>query len=260
MENHKVTIITGASSGIGLESARLFAKRGDIVVLAARRADRLKELSEELNKKGFENLVVPIDLSVTSGCEHLIKITMEHFGKIDVLVNNAGFGEQIILDKMPWEDIEKMFNVNILSMIKLSQAVIPIMKAQKKGSIINISSVGGLVSHPLNVIYCTTKHAVTGFGKSLRLELKGTGINVVTICPAATTTEFFKVAERDIPFPSFMAVPAIKVARRILKESERNNSVVFPSSGAFLLVMLDKWLPSVSEYINVKYKDFVTKN
>ena len=252
--------MTGASSGIGMESARLFASRGDAVVLSARRKERLDELASELTAKGCECLVVPMDLSDMAELKGLIQATMQRFGKIDVLVNNAGYGAQVSFESMAFGEIEEMFRVNVLSMIELSRQVIPIMRSQGDGSIINVASIGGLAPHPLNVVYCATKHSVVGFSRSLRLELKGTGIRVCAVCPAGTKTEFFDVATKDIPFPSlwsFFLSPASKVAKRIVKASNRNRAVVLPSFSAKLLVMMDRWLPFLSEFGNIRYRNSV---
>ncbi len=259
-KNNKIVIITGASSGIGKDTAELFASRGNTVILAARRLDRLESISEELTDKGYRNSVFPVDLSDSSEVDNLVRVTLEKFGRIDVLVNNAGFGQQIELEKMKWEEIERMFQVNVLSLIALSRAVLPIMRSHNNGSIVNISSVGGLVPHPLNTIYCATKHAVVGFSRSLRLELKGSGIRVVTICPAGTKTEFFDVAGSNLPFPDFFSlftVPASKVAEVIVRESEGNKSLVFPSLTAWFQAKQEKWIPFLSEFANIKYRDTV---
>ncbi len=259
----KVVIITGASSGIGMEAARLFAKRGDSLVVAARRSDRLKEVADELERTGAKCLVMPTDLSNPDNAEELIRITMENFSRIDVLVNNAGFGSQIFLENQPWDEIEKMFNVNVLSLIALSKAVIPVMRAQGGGSLVNIASVGGVVPHPLNAVYCATKHAVVGFTRSLRLELKGTGIRATVICPGGTRTEYFDVAKRDIPFPDFfhtLSAPADKVAESIVRHSDHNHSIVFPTWVAKLQAFMEKWFRSLSELGNISYRNRVVSS
>jgi len=140
-----------------------------------------------------------------------------------------------------------MFAVNVLAPMALSRAASSIMRQQGSGSIVNVASVGGVVAHPLNVAYCATKHALVGFSKSLRLELAGTGVRVTVVCPSATRTEFFDVARGDIPFDRLIdrtAVSPEKVARCIVKAATRNKAVVFPSWGARLLYVLDKWLDS----------------
>lgn len=256
----KVTIVTGASSGIGAEAARLFADRGDNLVLAARRIDRLEILAEELKKMGVDALPVQCDLSDPKTAARLIDSTMDRFGRIDVLVNNAGFGSQVLFETMGYDEIVKMFNVNVLSLMEITRLAVPIMRKQKKGNIVNVASVGGIVPHPLNVAYCASKFAVVGFSRSLRLELKGTGVNVSVVCPAATQTEFFDVAQGEVPFHKMIfktAVPAKKVAAAIVKSSRSNKGVVYPTFSARVLTLLEKTMPFLVEWGNVKYRDKV---
>ena len=253
----RVVVITGASSGIGTVAARMFAARGDRVVLAARRVDRLEALRDELTRAGRESLVVQADLARTEEAQALVETTIEAWGRIDVLVNNAGFGAQRWFEEMTAEDVARMFHVNVLSAMELARRAVPLMRAQGGGSIVNVASVGGLVAHPLNVVYCATKHALVGFSKSLRLELKGTGIRVSAICPGATKTEFFDMARGEIPFGRMIdafSVSSETAARCIVDASERNRAVVFPTWGAWFLHFADKWLPWLSEAGNLRYR------
>lgn len=126
--------------------------------------------------------------------------------------------------------------------------------------IVNVASVGGLVAHPLNVAYCASKHALVGFSRALRLELAGTGIQVVTVCPAGTRTEFFEVARGEIPFPGTfdrLAAPPEKVARAIVRASRKRRGMVLPGWQAKLLCWADRWLPWLSAAGNVRYRDRV---
>jgi short-subunit dehydrogenase len=255
-----VTVVTGASSGIGRCTAQLFAAQGDRVVLAARRAERLEQVRDELARRGHEALVVPTDLTLPGQAEALITRTVERWGRIDVLVNNAGYGTQCRFDEMPDEEVARMFTVNVLSAMALSRAAVGIMRQQGSGSIVNVASVGGVVAHPLNVAYCASKHALVGFSKSLRLELKGTGVRVSAVCPGATRTEFFDVAEGEIPFDEMIekySAPPQRVARAILKASRKNRALVFPTWSAWLLYFADRWLPWLSQAGNIRYRDKV---
>lgn len=258
----RVTIVTGASSGIGAETAKLFAASGDVVVLAARRKDRLEALSKEIGRQKGESWVAPVDLCDPVQVSDLIGRTMERYGRIDVLVNNAGFGSQKEFADSAPEEIFKMFQVNVLSLMELTRLVIPIMKEQGSGSIVNVASVGGLMGHPLNVTYCASKHAVVGFSNSLRLELKGTGVSVTAVCPGGTRTEFFDVAE-ELSFPSywsrFLASP-IAVARAIKRATHRNRAVVYPTMQARMLILVARMLPWLADWGNLKYRDLVRKN
>ena len=255
-----VTVITGASSGIGRSAAKLFAERGDTVVLVARSVDRLNELAGEIERSGHRAVVRAVDLADPEATSALVGWVETECGRLDNLINNAGFGMQCRYESMPWDDVERMFRVNVLSLMALSKAAIPLLKQSGGGSIVNVSSVGGVVSHPLNVAYCASKHAVVGFSKSLALELHGTGIRVVVVCPGATSTEFFDRAERDIPFDPMIEkakVPPEMVAKVLVKATAIRRPVVFPTWGARLLFWADRALPWLSRYGNVKYRDRV---
>lgn len=259
-EQRKISVVTGASSGIGAVVARLLAARGDEVVLVARREEKLAELAQEIEKSGGKAVVRTADLAEPGVGDDLIGWVDVELGGIDFLVNNAGFGKQTWFDEMNLDLVEQMFRVNVLGLIELSRAAVPLMKRGGGGSIVNVASVGGLVSHPLNVVYCSSKHAVVGFSKSLRLELKGSGINVVAVCPAATRTEFFDRAKGEIPFDPMIEknwVPAEKVAEVIVQAENSRHAVIFPTLGAWFLCWADKWIPWASEIGNIRYRDKV---
>ena len=258
----RAVLITGASSGIGVAAARAFAARGDRIVLSARRADRLEALAEELRGAGAEALVEVADLSDLTQTEELAHRAEQRLGRLDVLVNNAGFGAQRRFVETDRALLESMFNVNVLSAMLLSRAAAVGMVARGSGCIINVASVGGVVAHPLNVAYCATKHAMVGFSRSLRLELKGTGISVTAVCPGATRTEFFDVARGEIPFDAMIhrfAAPPEKVAEAILRAAQGNRAVLFPTLSAWFLAWADQWLPWFSQAINLRYRDQVMR-
>lgn len=259
-KDSKVVVITGASSGIGIAAAKLFCVRGYRVVLAARRAERLEDLRDELAEGGGEALAVPLDLADVDGAGALVTRTMEAYGRLDVLVNNAGFGTQRRFVETDPSTMAAMFNVNVLSAMVLARAAARVMLDQGSGSIVNVASVGGVVAHPLNVVYCASKHAMVGFSRSLRLELEGTGVGVTAVCPGATRTEFFDVARADIPFDGmidrFAASPAT-VARTILAATGKNRALMFPTWSAWFLYWADRWLPWLSQAGNLRYRDRV---
>jgi hypothetical protein len=189
----KVVIVTGASSGIGEATARQFAREGAKVVLAARRVDRLEALAKEITSMGTgaETLVVQADLSKLEDIQALIKQTLDKYGRIDVLVNNAGFGRLDWLEKLdPIKDIQSQFDVNVLGVIQTTRQALPVMIKQRSGHIINMCSMAGLVATPTYTIYAACKHAVHGFSEALRREVKPWGIDVSMIYPGGVTTEF----------------------------------------------------------------------
>lgn len=189
----KVVIVTGASSGIGEATARQFAREGAKVVLAARRVDRLQALAQEIAAMGTgaEAFVVQADLSKLEDIQSLIKQTLDKYGRIDVLVNNAGFGRLDWLEKLdPTRDIQSQFDVNVLGVIQTTRQALPVMMKQRSGHIINMCSMAGLVATPTYTIYAACKHAVHGFSEALRREVKPWGIDVSMIYPGGVTTEF----------------------------------------------------------------------
>lgn len=190
---NKVVIVTGASSGIGEATARQFGKEGAKLVLAARRVDRLEALAQEIQKMntGAETLVVQADLSKLEDIYSLIKQTIAKFGRIDVLVNNAGFGRLDWLENLdPFKDIQAQFDVNVMGVIQTTRQVLPVMIKQRSGHIINMGSMAGLVATPTYTVYAATKHAVHGFSEALRREVKPWGIDVSMIYPGGVVTEF----------------------------------------------------------------------
>jgi len=189
----KVVIVTGASSGIGEATARQFGREGAKVVLAARRVDRLEALAHEINKMntGAEPFVVQADLTKLEVIQSLIQKAMEKFGRIDVLVNNAGFGRLDWLEKLdPVKDIQAQFNVNVMGLIQTTRQALPIMIKQRSGHVINMCSMAGLVATPTYTVYAACKHAVHGFSEALRREVKPWGIDVSMIYPGGVKTEF----------------------------------------------------------------------
>jgi len=189
----KVVIVTGASSGIGAATARQFGREGAKVVLAARRVDRLETLANEIGSVNHDTVthVVQADLTKLEDIQNLVDATVEKFGRVDVLINNAGFGRLDWLEKLdPVKDIQAQFDVNVMGVIQTTRQVLPIMMKQRSGHIINMCSMAGLVATPTYTIYAATKHAVHGFSEALRREVKPWGIDVSMIYPGGVKTEF----------------------------------------------------------------------
>lgn len=189
---NQVVLITGASSGIGKETARLLSQRGYKVYGAARRTDKMKEL-EQFGVKLLE-MDVTDDDSMTAGITTIIK----NEGRIDVLVNNAGYGSYGALEDVPISEAKYQFEVNIFGLARLTQLVLPNMRQQHSGRIINISSIGGRIGEPHGAWYHATKFAVEGLSDSLRMELKEFGIDVVVIQPGAIKTEWAGIAREKM--------------------------------------------------------------
>lgn len=219
----KVVVVTGASSGIGEATAREFGREGAKVVIAARRVDRLESLAKEITAMGTEAeaLVVQADLSKLDDIQSLIAKTLEKFGRIDVLVNNAGFGRLDWLEKLdPLKDIQSQFDVNVLGVIQTTRQALPVMMKQRSGHIINMCSMAGLVATPTYTIYAACKHAVHGFSEALRREVKPWGIDVSMIYPGGVTTEFNQHAgikrKTGATTPKFLLLSAEQVGAAVI--------------------------------------------
>ncbi len=191
--NQKATaLVTGASSGIGKETAVRLAEKGHLVIAAARRLERLEELA------GRHANINPrqVDLSDAVDREDFCRYLSELKQPVGVLVNNAGYATRGVLEDVPLEKIKRLFEVNLFALIRVTQACIPAMRKNRKGLIVNVSSIVGKFSFPGSSVYAASKYAVEGISDGLRIELAPFGIRVITIRPGAIATEFGQVAEQ----------------------------------------------------------------
>ncbi|POR28636.1 SDR family oxidoreductase [Paenibacillus polymyxa] len=190
----KVVIITGASSGIGEAAAKELASKGAKLVLAARREDRLKKLQDKIEQIGGQVVYKVTDVSSHQQMEDLAAYALNEFGKIDVLVNNAGIMPQAFLALKKVDEWDRMIDVNIKGVLYAIGAVLPSMRERKSGHIINLSSVAGHNIYPGGTVYCGTKHAVRAISEGLRQEeaMSGTNIRVTNISPGAVTSELLE--------------------------------------------------------------------
>ena len=187
----KVILITGASSGIGEATSKKLLNQGHIVYGGARRVERMKDI-EALGAK-----VLKLDVTKSEDIKAAVDTVINEQGRIDVLYNNAGFGLYGAVEDVSMEDARYQFDVNIFGLAEMTKAVLPHMRAQGSGTIINTSSVGGKVHTPLGSWYHASKHALEGWSDCLRLEVKSFGINVVLIEPGMINTEFSDVVVGD---------------------------------------------------------------
>lgn len=188
----KVVLITGASSGMGKETAHLLLKNGFEVYAVARRTEKM----EDLKKEGAH--VLKMDITQDEDIQNVVNKIMQDKGRIDILINNAGFGMYGAMEDTKIEDARYQFEVNIFGLARLTQLVLPGMRANKSGKIINISSMGGKIYTPLGSWYHATKHALEGWSDCLRIEVKQFGIDVVIIEPGIIHTEFGDVMLKSI--------------------------------------------------------------
>jgi NAD(P)-dependent dehydrogenase (short-subunit alcohol dehydrogenase family) len=188
----KVAIVTGASSGIGEATALRLQRLGYTVYAAARRVDRM----EPLRRNGIR--VVKVDVTDDGSMTELVQRVIAETGRIDVLVNNAGYGSYGAVEDVALSEARRQFEVNVFGLARLTQLVLPHMRRQRSGHIINISSIGGKIYEPLGAWYHATKFAVEGLSDSLRLELAPFGIRVVVILPGAIKTEWSGIAADSV--------------------------------------------------------------
>jgi NADP-dependent 3-hydroxy acid dehydrogenase YdfG len=190
----KVVIITGASSGIGEATAKELAFKGAKLVLAARREDRLKKSQDEIKTNGGQAIYKVTDVTSRQQMEELAAYALKEFGKIDVLVNNAGIMPQAFLAENKVDEWDKMIDVNIKGVLYAIAAILPSMRERKSGHVINLSSVAGHNIYPGGTVYCGTKFAVRAISEGLRQEeaMNGTNIRVTNISPGAVSSELIE--------------------------------------------------------------------
>ncbi len=192
----QVVIITGASAGLGEATARRLARAGARLVLTARRAERLAALARALDAGGTRVLAVPADVTVDADRRRLVEAALAKFGRIDALVNNAGYGTRGPVELVPVELIRRNYETNVFSLIALTQLVVPHLRAQGAGRVVIIGSVAGRIARPFSSIYDSTKHALEAITDGLRGELRPFGIEVVLIRPGFILTEFVDTANQ----------------------------------------------------------------
>ena len=217
----KVVVITGASSGLGEATARLLSSEGATVVLAARRADRIEALAEELNKQGGKALAVATDVIDRQQVKELVDKAVETYGRVDVVLNNAGLMPLAPLENLKIDEWDQMIDVNLKGVLYGIAAALPHMKKQKSGHIINVSSVYGHKLGPAATVYCATKHAVRALSEGLRQEVKPYNIRTTVISPGAVASELLDhISEKEVQaqtkeFVKQIAVPAETFARMV---------------------------------------------
>jgi len=236
----KAVIVTGASSGIGAATARLFGQQGARVALAARRVERLEAVAQEIEAAGGEALVVAADLSRLEDIQALIDRTLERFGRIDVLVNNAGFGRLNFLDRLdPAKDIAPQYAVNVLGYVYAARLALPVMMRQQSGHVISIASMAGKVATPTYTIYASCKFAIDGFSQALRREAAPWGVRVSVVYPTGVATEFSAHAgiQRKTKFrtPKALVLTGDDVARAVVRLAAggRSREVLMPGVNVF---------------------------
>jgi len=217
----KTVVITGGSSGMGAAAARHLAGQGANVVVAARRVEKLDALVTEIVEAGGRALAVAADVTHRVDIQNLVDAAVKTFGRIDVLVNNAGVMPLSPLERLKFEEWEQMIDVNFRGVLYGIAAALPYMKAQKSGHIINTGSVAAYKLFPAAAVYCATKFAVRALSEGLRLEVKPYNIRTTIISPGAVTTELLDhISEEDVrsanqAYVGKVGIPAESYARML---------------------------------------------
>jgi NAD(P)-dependent dehydrogenase (short-subunit alcohol dehydrogenase family) len=215
LHHRPVVFITGTSSGFGLQASVALAKAGYHVVASMRDLERRNALDEAIRVAGVEDHITCMQLDVTDSnrVESTIKEVINRFGRVDVLINNAGYAAGGFAEEIPLEDWREQFETNFFGVVSMTQAVIPYMRERQKGKIINVSSISGSIGFPLLAPYAASKFAVEGFSESLRLELLPFGIDVVLVKPGSYNTEIwskgvnsFRMKETSPYFEKFQGI------------------------------------------------------
>ena len=257
----KIAIVTGASSGIGEVTALEFASAGAKVVLAARRIERLERLAGTIRAGGGVALPVQTDLTIISQIRNLVQTTLTTFGRIDILANIAGTGYYDWFEELSSENLREHYEVNVIGLAELTREVLPTMKAQRSGYILNMCSYSSVISAPPLTVYASTKYAVEGLTDGLRRELIPWGIKVMRIHPSGVTgTEFKEKAARDggIQFRtiSFGQVSRERVARTLVRLVEKPHRSVFLGRIYDGLAILNKLFPWVIDWASSTWVRF----
>ena len=251
----KVVIVTGASSGIGESTAREFARAGALTVLAARRVERLKRLEGEIREMGGTALAIPTDLTELDQITNLVKTTLSRFGRIDVLANIAGWGLYDWFEELSPAELRQSYEVNVIGLAELTRQIIPTMKDQGSGFILNMSSYVSRISVPPMTVYASTKYAIEGLTDGLRRALAPWGIAVIRIHPSSVSgTEFNqsvvrpgKVHYRPLPIGR---ISRERLARNIVGLIEKPRRALFISRLYEIPVLLNKLFPEIVDQVS----------
>ena len=242
---NKIVLITGASSGIGRQTAIEFAKLGSSIILVARRKDKLEQVENELKQFNVKTLVCSCDVSKKDQVEKMSKIVLEKLNSIDILVNNAGFAIYGSVYDLSVNDIESQMETNYFGMVYCTKNFLPLMLEKKSGHIVNVASVAASFGLPGIASYCASKFAMLGFSEGLKHELNGTGVGITVVSPIMVKTDFFDHPSFEkMPKYSPTSLSAKTVAKAIVKASSSSRlEIITPS-----IVRIAVWLKHTFPY------------
>jgi hypothetical protein len=242
-------LITGASAGIGRELAMLLAPRAKALILLARRVARLEELRTSLLARHpeLQVLTLPVDLSDENNVDRVLTEAGEQAGAVDVLVNNAGVGDQALADQSDWTRVRNVLHTNVLAVAQLTTALVPAMVERGRGGVLNLGSGAGLTVMPAAAAYSASKHFMDGFSEALRADLAGTGVVVTQVCPGPVDSEFDRIARSAGGMtggpPQFLRISAAQCAREALAGFDRGVPLVFPGRAYRIMMRALPLLP-----------------
>lgn len=254
----KVVIVTGASSGIGKALVYESSKRGAKVVLAARRTETLKDIATDLTNSGTESLVISTDVSKEEDCKHLIGKTIEYFGSIDVLINNAGVSMRALFEDTDLSVLKRIIDVNFWGTVYCTRYALPWL-IKSKGSLVGISSVAGFKGLPGRTGYSASKFAIQGFLESVRIENMKKGLHVLIVCPGFTGTEIRNNALKANGDPqgisprdeSNMMHPEV-VAKKTLRAVAGKRRLLILTLTGKLMIAFQRFFPTRLDHIVYK--------
>lgn len=253
----RVAIVTGASSGVGWLSALRLAEEGMKVCVTARRADALETLRGEIELAGGTCLVVPGDVTVDTDVERVVATCFARFGRIDLLVNNAAVQVYDRFEAYAWSDITRVLDVTFLGYLRFARAVLPHMRAQGDGHILNVASMLAKGAAPLLSAYSAAKHAALGWAKALRLELLTSGIDVSNVLLPSVSTPMFdhapmRLGRKPQPVPpTYDTEVAARAVVRVAKRPQVEHVPVFLQGRA--LLFLDRWAPWLGDFVMSRF-------
>jgi short-subunit dehydrogenase len=247
---NKVVVITGGSSGIGKALAEVFGKQGSKIAITGRDNKALQETGTELKNKGIDVFTFQADVSKEADNQAMAEAVIKHFGKIDVLINNAGISMRALFEDLDTEVIRKVMDINFYGAVYATKACLPSIKANK-GSIVGISSIAGYRGLPARTGYSASKFALQGFLEALRTELLYTGVHVLIACPGFTASAIRQralskdgSAQGESPRDESQMMTAEECATHIYNSVVNRNKILTLTTQGKLTVFLNKWFPS----------------